>query len=82
MMIKEIITTQCKFRGENMTKQLLTFKEANEYLGFKSPASLRECINQGLPFVQVANSKKIDIDDLKAFIKEHKISKTTEKASL
>lgn len=65
-----------------MTKQLLTFKEANEYLGFKSPASLRECIKQGLPFVQVANSKKIDIDDLKKFIEEHKISKTTENASL
>ena len=72
----------CVFRGENMTKQLLTFKEANEYLGFKSPASLRECINQGLPFVKVANSKKIDIDDLKTFINEHKISKTTEKPSL
>lgn len=82
-MVKQVKYTKYVYlEGENMTKQLLTFKEANEYLGFKSPASLRECINQGLPFVQVANSKKIDIDDLKAFIKEHKISKTTEKASL
>lgn len=61
--------------GENMTQQLLSFKEAQKFLGFKSPASLREYIQQGLPVVTVGNSKRIDIDDLKKFIQEHKTVK-------
>lgn len=62
-------------RGETMTQQLLSFKEAQRFLGFKSPASLREYIQQGLPVVTVCNSKRIDIDDLKKFIQEHKTVK-------
>ncbi|ARD06915.1 DNA-binding protein [Lactobacillus amylolyticus] len=58
-----------------MTKQLLSFKEAQQYLGFKSPASLREYIEQGLTVVQVGKSKRIDLDDLKQFVNEHKVSK-------
>lgn len=58
-----------------MTQHLLSFKEAQNYLGFKSPASLREYINQGLPVVTVGNSKRIDIDDLKKFIQDHKTSR-------
>lgn len=58
-----------------MTKQLLSFKDAQKYLGFKSPVSLREYINQGLPIVKVGKSKRIDIDDLKSFIQAHKITK-------
>lgn len=58
-----------------MTQQLISFKEAQNYLGFKSAASLREYINQGLPIVMVGNSKRIDIDDLKKFIQDHKTVK-------
>ena len=58
-----------------MTQHLLSFKEAQEYLGFKAPASLREYINKGLPVVTVGKSKRIDIDDLKSFIQAHKIAK-------
>lgn len=59
-----------------MTQQLISFKEAQNYLGFKSAASLREYINQGLPVVKVGSSKRIDIDDLKKFIQEHKTVNT------
>ena len=48
---------------------------SQKFLGFKSPASLREYIQQGLPVVIVGNSKRIDIDDLKKFIQEHKTVK-------
>lgn len=58
-----------------MTKQLISFREAQHYLGFKSPASLREYIHQGLQVVSVGNSKRIDIDDLKKFIQDHKTVK-------
>lgn len=61
-----------------MTQQLLSFKEAQEYLGFKAPSSLREYINRGLPVVMVGNSKRIDLDDLKSFIEAHKIVKEVE----
>lgn len=56
-----------------MTQQLLSFKEAQQYLGFKSPASLREYINQGLTVVEVGKSKRIDVNDLKKFIENHKV---------
>lgn len=59
-----------------MTQQLISFKEAQTFLGFKSPASLREYIHQGLPVVTVGNSKRIDIDDLKKFIRDHKTINT------
>lgn len=60
---------------KHMSQQLISFKEAQNYLGFKSPASLREYIQQGLPVVTVGNSKRIDIDDLKKFIQDHKTVK-------
>ncbi len=58
-----------------MSQQLISFKEAQNFLGFKSPASLREYIQQGLPVVTVGSSKRIDIDDLKKFIQDHKTVK-------
>ena len=64
-----------------MAQQLISFKEAQNYLGFKSPASLREYIQQGLPVVTVGNSKRIDIDDLKEFIQDHKTCKNKIKKS-
>ena len=58
-----------------MVQQLISFKEAQNYLGFKSSSSLREYIQQGLPVVTVGHSKRIDIDDLKKFIQDHKAVK-------
>ena len=66
----------CRFSGQMMKQQLISFKEAQECLGFKSPASLREYINHGLPVVVVGQSRRIDIDDLKSFIQRHKVRKT------
>lgn len=60
---------------KQMTQQLISFKEAQNFLGFKSSASLREYIQQGLPVVTVGKSKRIDIDDLKKFIQDHKTVK-------
>lgn len=64
-----------KIEVNQMTQQLISFKEAQNFLGFKSPASLREYIQQGLPVVTIGNSKRIDIDDLKKFIQDHKTVK-------
>lgn len=64
-----------KIEVNQMTQQLISFKEAQNFLGFKSPTSLREYIQQGLPVVTVGNSKRIDIDDLKKFIQDHKTVK-------
>lgn len=58
-----------------MVQQLISFKEAREYLGLKAPATLRSYIHQGLPVVVIGKSKKIDVDDLKKFIKDHKEAK-------
>ena len=41
------------------------------YLGIKSPATLRSYIRQGLPVIKIGNSKKISKDSIDEFMKEH-----------
>lgn len=58
-----------------MTQKLLSYKDAMEYVGFKSMESFRKVyLENGLPVVTIGNSKKIDLDDLVKFIDEHKRS--------
>lgn len=50
-----------------MTTYFFKYKEAMKYLGIKSPITLRNYINQGLPVIKIGNSKKISktaIDEL------------------
>ena len=49
-----------------------TSVEAQNYLGFKAPKSLREYVNEGLPVVVVGKSKRIGKADLAEFIESHK----------
>lgn len=42
-----------------------------KYLGIKSPITLRNYINQGLPVIEIGNSKKISKDSIDEFMKEH-----------
>lgn len=59
--------------GNYIPQMYMSFREAQEYCGFKSPASLREYIHQGLPVVIVGKSKRIGKADLEEFIENHKV---------
>lgn len=54
-----------------MTTNFFNYKDAMEYLGIKSPITLRNYINQGLPVIEIGNSKKISKDSIDEFMKEH-----------
>lgn len=54
-----------------MNKKFLSYKDAMNYLGIKSPATLRSYIRQGLPVIKIGNSKKISKDSIDEFMKEH-----------
>lgn len=54
-----------------MNKKFLNYKDAMNYLGIKSPATLRSYIRQGLPVIKIGNSKKISKDSIDEFMKEH-----------
>lgn len=55
-----------------MTKEYLDFKRAMEYLGMKSPITLRNYIAEGLPVIEVGKSKKISKSDIDEFMSKHK----------
>lgn len=42
-----------------MNKKFLNYKDAMNYLGIKSPVTLRSYIKQGLPVIKIGNSKKL-----------------------
>ena len=54
-----------------MTTYFFKYKEAMKYLGIKSPITLRNYINQGLPVIKIGNSKKISKTAIDEFMKEH-----------
>ena len=54
-----------------MNKKFLSYKDAMNYLGIKSPATLRSYIRQGLPVIKIGNSKKISKDSIDEFMEEH-----------
>ena len=54
-----------------MNKKFLSYKDAMNYLGIKSPATLRSYIRPGLPVIKIGNSKKISKDSIDEFMKEH-----------
>lgn len=54
-----------------MNKKFLNYKDAMNYLGIKSPVTLRGYIKQGLPVIKIGNSKKISKDSIDEFMEEH-----------
>lgn len=51
--------------------EYFNYKDAMEYMGFSSRTTLREYIKQGLPIIQVGNSKRISKAQIDKFMKEH-----------
>lgn len=56
--------------------EYFSYKEAMEYMGFKTQNTLRLYIKQGLPVIKVGNSKRISKTSIDIFMKEHQITKT------
>lgn len=59
-----------------MAIEYLTFKQAMEYLGIKSPKTLRDYIFQGLPVIEVGKSRKISKTAIDDFMKKHQSTVT------
>lgn len=56
-----------------------SYREAMEYMGFKTQDTLREYIKQGLPTIQVGKSKRISKSDIDKFMAEHRVVATQDK---
>lgn len=57
-------------------QNVLTVKEAMEYLKISSYNTFkRNYLAQGLPVILVGKNKRIDRNDLEAFISAHKVAK-------
>ena len=55
----------------NNTK-MLTYKQAMDYLGIKSYHTFYKLITKELPVIKIDSVKRIDLEDLESFIREHK----------
>ena len=56
-----------------------SYREAMEYMGFKTQDTLREYIKQGLPTIQVGKSKRIAKSDIDKFMAQHRVVATQDK---
>ncbi|MGK4238382.1 helix-turn-helix domain-containing protein [Limosilactobacillus reuteri] len=56
-----------------------SYREAMEYMGFKTQDTLREYIKQGLPTIQVGKSKRISKSDIDKFMADHRVVATQDK---
>lgn len=57
------------------TNELISIRQAMKLLGVKSYKTFQNnYLNYGLPMVVINKSRKVDINDLKKFIEDHKIS--------
>ena len=56
-----------------MTTEYLSFKQAMQYIGFKSYDSLRKAIKDGLPVIQFNGSKRISKTAIDEFMKAHTV---------
>lgn len=64
--------------AEFMT-EYLSYREAMNYMGFKTQDTLRTYIKQGLPTIQVGKSKRISKSDIDKFMAAHRVVATQEK---
>lgn len=59
--------------------EYLSYKDAMEYMGFKTQDTLRTYIKRGLPTVQVGNSKRISKSAIDKFMQDHTVVATQDK---
>lgn len=65
-----------KRKGYKLTTHYLSYKDAMNYLGIKSPITLKKYIELGLPTINIGNSKKISVQSIDEFMEAHKVVKT------
>lgn len=56
-----------------------SYKQAMEYIGIKSKTTFGKYLNNGLPTIQVGNSKRIAKSDIDKFMAEHRVIATQDK---
>lgn len=49
------------------------YQSAMEYIGIKSPITLRKYISNGLPTIKVGKSKRISRSDIDEFMAAHRV---------
>lgn len=59
--------------------EYLSYREAMQYMGFKTQDTLRKYINDGLPTIQVGNSKRISKSAIDKFMADHTVLATQQK---
>lgn len=59
--------------------EYFSYQKAMEYIGVKSPVTLRKYINDGLPIIQIGKSKRIGKSDIDKFMAEHRVVATQDK---
>lgn len=59
--------------------EYFNYQQAMKYMGFNSPVTLRKYIFQGLPTIQVGNSKRISKSDIDKFMADHRVVATQDK---
>ena len=57
----------------------MSYKQAMNYMGFTSMASLYGYIKQGLPTIEVGKSKRIAKSDIDKFMAAHRVVATQDK---
>lgn len=59
--------------------EYFSFAQAKRYMGFNSYDALYKYIKQGLPTIQVGNSKRISKSAIDKFMADHTVAATQDK---
>lgn len=53
--------------------EYFSYQQAMQYMGFKSPVTLRKYIDDGLPTIKIGKSKRISKSDIDEFMAAHRV---------
>lgn len=56
-----------------MIQEYFSYQQAMKYIGVKSPVTLRKYISDGLPIIQIGNSKRISKSAIDKFMADHTV---------
>ena len=59
--------------------EYFSYTQAMQYIGIKSPVTLRKYISDGLPTVRIGNSKRISKSAIDKFMQDHTVVATQDK---
>lgn len=59
--------------------EYFSYQQAMQYMGFKSPVTLRKYIDDGLPTIKIGKSKRISKSDIDDFMAAHRVVVKSEK---